>query len=134
MIEEIVTKTMRNGIVRFAKDASVGVHSSQLMIYATSNDGLPAYKSLVLGRDPRPVTFNEILSVRVDLLNREAIAAPFIAKSLVRYAEELAVDVKKIRILCWLSLNERRLHLGLYNGAKYVREVDLSDVLGQPTM
>lgn len=134
MIDEIVTKTMRNGIVRFAKEAKVAHANSQLMIFMKQGEEMPCYKSLLQGKQAREVSFNEILGVRIDLLNREAIAAPFIGNSMRRFAAELETPPNNVYVLCWLSFNGQKLHLGLYKGAQFIRELELSDVLGQPTM
>lgn len=135
MIEEIVSKTMRNGIVRFAEAAGVPPTQSQLMIFTKSGEVMPSYKSVLYSKGAvREVSFNEILGVKVDLLNREAIAAPFIAKSMARYADELGVPPTKIFIMVLVVNDKQDIRLALYKGKEYQRPLQLSEVLGQPAV
>lgn len=133
MITEIVEKVMRNGIVSFAKQAGSLVQHSQLMIFCKDEIAVPCYKSLVYNHAPsREVTFNEILGVKVDLLNREGIAAPFIQSALLRYSQELSVSPTQVRIVVFVNDRDQSVHLHLYNGAEAVKPLLLDEVLGQP--
>lgn len=133
MITEIVEKVMRNGIVSFAKQAGALVQHSQLMIFCKDENAVPCYKSLVYNHAPsREVTFNEILGVKVDLLNREGIAAPFIQSALLRYGQELSVSPTQVRIVVFVNERDQSVHLHLYRGADAVKPLSLDEVLSQP--
>ena len=130
MITEIVEKVMRNGIASFAKQAGAPLQHSQLMIFCKDENAVPCYKSLIFNPQiNREVTFNEILGVKVDLLNREGIAAPFIQSALLRYGQELMVSPTQVRIIVFV---DERVRLHLYNGATAIKPLSLDEVLGQP--
>lgn len=133
MVTEIVEKIMRNGILHFAKSAGVTPADSQIIIASNDASETPAYRSAIRGQQPKPVTFNEILNVKFDLLNREAIASPFIQQSLLRYANELNVDVQRVFVIVFLR-NNQSVGLTLYHGATQVRAIDLTELLSQPQM
>lgn len=133
MITEIVEKIMRNGILRFAELGGVSQWQSQIIIASSDERGTPAYRSALQGHQPKAVTFNEILNVKFDLLNREAIASPFIQQSLLRFAQEMGIDVTRVFVIAYLRKNHS-IGLTLYNGAQAVRVVDLSELLSQPQM
>lgn len=132
MITEIVEKVMRNGIASFAKQANETIQCSQLMIFCKDETAVPCYKSLICNKPSREVAFNEILGVKVDLLNREGIAAPFIQSSLLRYANELGVLPTQVRIVVFCDHRDNSVHLYLYNGATAVKPISLDEVLSQP--
>jgi hypothetical protein len=128
MIKEIVERIMRTGIIRFAEKAGVPVSQSQLVIFCKDDSGAPHYKSLIQGRRSEDVEFNEILGVKVDLLNRQAIATPFIQQSILRYSAELSIPVSRMYIMVFLDESSQvRLHL--YNGSTPIRPIHLQDIL-----
>lgn len=132
MVTEIVEKVMRNGIVSFAEKAGVRVAHSQLLIFCKEETAIPCYKSVIYNQPSREVSFNEILGVKIDLLNREAISAPFIQNSLLRYAEEFSVPVTHVFIAVYVDEYNKKVGLFLYDGSKPLRGITLDEVLSQP--
>lgn len=132
MITEIVEKVMRNGIISFAEQAGVRIGHSQLMIFCKEDTAVPCYKSLTYEKPSREVTFNEILGVKVDLLNREGIAAPFIQNAILRYSKEYNISPTHIHIVVFVNEINKSVNLHLYNGATSIKPISLDEVLNQP--
>ena len=87
----------KKALVNFAKKNEVTCPENQLLIRA-NKEGSPYYTYCIAFGEKKRVTFKEVLGVKVDFKNREAIAEPFIAKTLNRLSEkhECAVDDVKI--------------------------------------
>jgi hypothetical protein len=132
MITEIVEKVMRNGIISFAEQSSVRIGHSQLMIFCKEDTAVPCYKSLIYEKPSREVSFNEILGVKVDLLNREGIAGPFIQNALLRYSKEYNISPPHIHIVVFVNEINKSVNLHLYNGATSIKPITLDEVLNQP--
>ena len=62
-------------------------------------DGTPYYKYLVKYVPQKELTFNEILGVKFDFKQREALATPFMKKSINRLASEEGMTPKDVNIL-----------------------------------
>lgn len=132
MITEIVEKVMRNGIISFAEKAGVRIGHSQIMIFCKEDTAIPCYKSLIYEQPSREVSFNEILGVKVDLLNREGIAAPFIQNAILRFSKEFNIAPNHIHIVIFVNEINKSVNLHLYNGATSIKPISLDEVLNQP--
>ena len=77
-----------------------------------------------------------VLGVKIDFLNYSELAPPFIAKSLIRFAEEKNLIPNDTAIMCISTKDERGkpdVQLFLYNGrteqkALFVETLEFSDV------
>ena len=77
---------MRNGITHFAKQLNKPTADVQILILWDAEENTIKYKKMVRECESDFVKFNEILNVRFDLMNREAICNNFIANTLKKYA------------------------------------------------
>jgi len=126
MIKQMTENVMVNGCINFAKQAGVEASNSQLMIFTKDEEAEPSYKSLILGKGSREVTFNEILNTKMDLLGREALSKPTIQQCLKNFAQELGVAPTSVKIVIYEQ--NKRAGLALYNGSQMVRPVSLDEI------
>lgn len=125
MLQELIKKVMVNAIDRYAQENQV--ESAQLLVYTRSEDATPAYKRCIQGKSPVEVTFKEILNVKIDLLNREAIAAPFMQKCLLNLANEIGCAPTDVRVYIF-KRHDNTVGLHVYNKAVSYRPMQLSEV------
>jgi hypothetical protein len=133
MLTEYVEKIMRNGISNFAKEASKSEQDVQILITWDDANQCPKYKKLVSGEPSQEVTFNQILNVSFDMLNRAAIVGQFITTTLDRYSKELNCMMSQAYILIALETrgqDDDELCLYLYRGKEKVKQLDLEQILG----
>lgn len=132
MLSEYVEKIMRNGISNFAKQASKSEQEVQLLITWDDTNQCPKYKKLVSGLPSEEVTFNQILNVKFDMLNRGAIVGQFITTTLDRYSKELNCMMSQAYVLIALEPkgeDEDELKLYLYRGKEQVKQLELEQLL-----
>lgn len=132
MLSDYVEKIMRGGITNFAKEAQKTPYESQLLISWDDYNQKPKYKSLIQDGTSREVTFNQILNVKFDMLNREAIVGQFITGVLDRYSKEMSCMMRECFVLIFLeqtSAEEDELRLYLYKGKEKIRELELEQLL-----
>jgi len=140
MLTEYVEKIMRNGIYHFAKQASVSPFEVQILIYWDDLAETPKYKKLVNGQPSVEVTFNQILNVKFDMMNRGAIVGQFITTTLDRYSKELNCAMSQTYVIVALEPKagvevdnedevEDELKLFLYRGKDQVKELELEQLL-----
>jgi hypothetical protein len=78
----------------------------------------------------------QVLGVKIDFLNYSELAQPFIAKSLMRFAQEKNLNPNDTAIMCISTKDEKNkpeVQLFLYNGrtkekALFVETLEFSDV------
>jgi len=129
MILKITNKVMRDGIVRFAKLNAVDNMSLQLMIFTTDENATPKYKYCVKGVPKEEVSFNQILNLKYDLMNREAIAKPFIQESLLKLSDEY--NCKPSDLLVFIYSKDKEcsdVGLYVYKDKKPVRKMELKEL------
>jgi hypothetical protein len=132
MLIEYVEKIMRGGITNFAKQEDKTPYESQLLITWDDANQKPLYKSLIQNSTSRPVTFNQILNVKFDMLNREAIVGQFITGVLDRYSKQMDCMMSQCFVLIFLeqtSEEDDELKLYLYKGKEKIRELELEQLL-----
>ena len=132
MLSEYVEKIMRGGITNFAKQAGKTPYESQILITWDDANQKPKYKKLIQDLGSEEVTFNQILNVKFDMLNREAIVGQFITGILDRYSRELNCLMSQCFVLIFLeqtSEEEDELRLYLYKGSEKIRELELEQLL-----
>lgn len=126
MLKKMTENVMVNACINFAKNAGVDVSESQLMIFTKDNEAVPAYKSLIRGKEPREVSFNEILNTKVDLLNREALSTPTIQQCLKVFAKEMEATPQDVKIVIYTD--KKKAGLALYNKGKMIRPLSLDEI------
>ncbi len=132
MITEYVEKIMRNGINHFSQELAKSNQEVQLLIFWDAQEEKPKYKKLVQGSKNEIVSFNQILNVRFDMMNREGICGNFIAKTLDNFSKELSCEMTELFIIIHLEPSEdiEDVKLHLYKGQKLIQELDLEQILG----
>lgn len=133
MIQGYVEKIMRNGIANFAQQDKKSLTEVQLLVLWDAQEEKVKYKKMVRDQANEEVTFNQILNVKFDMMNREAICGNFISKTLDKYAQELNAPKSHLFVVIYLSSNDENnneLLLQLYNGGTSVKEIKLEEILG----
>ncbi len=136
MVKEYVENIMRNGIVNFAEQAEKTTDDVQLLLGWSETKETPIYKKMVKGFGSEEVTFNQILNVRFDLMNREGICAAFITKTLQKYSQELSCSMSELFVIIscetvvedGIELDGVKLYL--YKGSTFIKEIILEEILG----
>lgn len=131
MITEYVEKIMRNGINHFSQELSKSNQEVQLLIFWDAEEEKPKYKKLVQGSKSEVVSFNEILNVRFDMMNREGICGGFITKTLEKFSKELGCEMSELFIVIHLESSEEieDVKLHLYKNTEAVKEIELEEIL-----
>jgi len=132
MITDYVEKIMRNGIDHFSKELNKSNQEVQLLIFWDAEEEKHKYKKLVQGSSNEIVSFNQILNVRFDMMNREGICANFISKTLERFSKQLECPMTELFIVIHLEPNEdvEDVKLHLYRRQNLIQELDLEQILG----
>ena len=87
---------------------------------------------MVKGDKSQIVSFNEILDVKFDLMNREMICGNFITKTLERYSKSLKCEMNELFIIIHLEPSddeEELVKLHLYQKQMLVEEIELEKIL-----
>lgn len=78
------------------------------------------------------ITFNDVLGVRFDFLNREQIVNAFITKTMQTYSEELECYKEQLYIVIALledAEGNDELKLHLFKGNEKIKELQLEQLL-----
>jgi hypothetical protein len=130
MITEYVEKIMRNGINNFSQELSKSPQDVQILIYWDAEEEKPKYKKMVQGEKSEVVTFNQILNVRFDMMNREAICGNFITGTLQKYSKELSCEMSNLFVVIYLVEDEEKdVRLFLYKNSDAIKEIELEEIL-----
>jgi hypothetical protein len=134
MITEYVEKIMRNGINNFSQELNKSPQEVQILIFWDAEEEKPKYKRMVQGEKSEVVTFNQILNVRFDMMNREAICGNFITGTLQRYSKELSCEMSNLFVIIYLTEtngneDEKDVRLFLYKNSEPIKEIELEEIL-----
>ena len=122
MITGIVKGLLLYALQNWAKVAQKGCNEVQIGLSVAppeEEDGEREviYTKIVNGEDNEKVEFLEVINKKMDMLGQEAMAKPFIQKSIAAFAEELECEDEEIFVIVY-ALNakakkksEVRLHL-----------------------
>jgi len=123
MIEGIVKKIMLTGINKYAK--VYGVPASQVQIKVTDNpSGTVIYTMCNNFKAVEEVTFLQIMDKKMDLFQYEALANPFLKKSLMMYADDTNDDLENV---CSFILEvQNTIGLAFYNKFKNGKNISLA--------
>jgi hypothetical protein len=116
-------KIMTNAIKRYSLENEKGNKQTQLMINS-EEDFSPTFKVLIDNKPVKDVSFKEIINVKLDLLNKEAIATQFITMCLQRICRENECNYNEVNILIY-SPDElcEEIMMYLFIGTKPVKEI-----------
>ena len=121
---------MRNGINNFSQELNKSPQEVQILIFWDANEEKPKYKRMVQGEKSEVVTFNQILNVRFDMMNREAICGNFITGTLQRYSKELSCEMSNLFVVIYLVDDEEKdVRLCLYKNSDAIKEIELEEIL-----
>lgn len=95
MVEGIVKKIMFTGIEKYAKN--YGLTDLQVQIKVLNDEsGSVIYKICKNYVEEEEVRFLQIMDKKMDMFGYEALASPFLKKSLIEMAEESEVNVSQV--------------------------------------
>jgi hypothetical protein len=132
MVSEYVQGIMQKGIARFAKELKRPNDEVQLLISWNAEEGRPKFRKMVVDMPHQNITFNDVLGVRFDFLNREEIVNTFITKTLQSYSEELECYKEQLYIVIALledAEGTEELKLHLFKGNERIKELQLEQLL-----
>jgi hypothetical protein len=132
MIAEYVKGIMQKGITRFAKELKRTNDEVQILISWNADEGRPRFKKMVVGMPNQDITFNDVLGVRFDILNREELVVDFITKTMESQAEELQCYKEQLYIVIALLEDEEgfdEVKLNLFKGGESIKELQLESLL-----
>ena len=128
MVEGIVKKIMTTGITKYAKMYNVPV--LQVQIKVTNNpDGTVFYTMCNNFKEVESVSFLQIMDKRMDIFQYEALANPFLKKSLELYAKDTNDDI--LNVCSFIMQVNNNIGLAFYNGYKNGKNISLKNHLGE---
>ena len=128
MVEGIVKKIMTTGIVKYAK--AYGVPEDKVQIKVTNNpEGTVFYTMCNNFKAIENVTFLQIMDKKMDIFQYEALANPFLKKSLDLYATDTNDDVSNV--CSFIMQVNNNIGLAFYNGYKNGKNISLAKHLGE---
>ena len=129
MVEGIVKKIMTTGIVKYAK--SYEVPADKVQIKVTNNpDGTVFYTMCKNFKEVERVSFLQIMDKKMDIFQYEALANPFLKKSLELYAKDTNDEVLNVCSFI-MQVNNNNIGLAFYNGYKNGKNISLGKHLGE---
>ena len=130
MINEYVEKIMRNGITHFAEQLQKPTADIQILILWDNDSDSVKYKKMVRDSESAYIKFNEILNVKFDLMNREAICGNFITNTLRKYSNEFSCEMSHLFVVIYLMEEEEKdIRLFLYRNSEAIKEIELEEIL-----
>jgi hypothetical protein len=128
MVEGIVKKIMKTGITKYAK--MYNVPALQVQIKVTNNpDGTVFYTMCNNFKEVESVSFLQIMDKRMDIFQYEALANPFLKKSLELYAKDTNDDI--LNVCSFIMQVNNNIGLAFYNGYKNGKNISLKNHLGE---
>jgi hypothetical protein len=128
MVEGIVKKIMTTGIVKYAK--AYEVPADKVQIKVTNNpDGTVFYTMCNNFKEVERVSFLQIMDKKMDIFQYEALANPFLKKSLELYANDTNDDV--LNVCSFIMQVNNNIGLAFYNGYKNGKNISLAKHLGE---
>lgn len=124
-LQNMIKDIVRKAIIRFAKKNDANVGDVKLNAYLT--DRGMHYALWIKDHAVQPLTFNDILGVSFDLLNREEIVTPTLINGLLISAEENKIKPAMANLFFGLVLlsgengnSQYGYTVDLYNGHNFV--------------
>lgn len=115
------------GIQRYAKKYAKELNEVNVLLYLKSQES-EGYQIYVDGQFKEEVTIKDLLGVKlIDIKGYSLIAPPNILKFLKKYATEL--NSMKVDISVYMNEDCDDVRYFLYNEGKFVKEVDLVELL-----
>ena len=128
MVEGIVKKIMTTGITKYAQ--AYNVPAEQVQIKVTNDpSGTVFYTMCNNFKEVEKVSFLQIMDKRMDIFQYEALANPFLKKSLELYAKDTNDDV--LNVCNFIMKVNNNIGLAFYNGYKNGKNISLAKHLGE---
>jgi hypothetical protein len=128
MVHGIVKKIMTTGIVKYAE--SYGVSADKVQIKVTNDpSGTVFYTMCNNFKEVESVSFLQIMNKKMDIFQYEALANPFLKKSLELYAKDTNDDV--LNVCVFIMQVNNNIGLSFYNGYKNGKNISLAKHLGE---
>ena len=128
MVEGIVKKIMNTGINKYAK--AYEIPSNEVQIKVTNDpNGTVLYGMCKNFKEVESVSFLQIMDKKMDIFQYEALANPFLKKSLELYAKESNDDILNVCVFI-LQVNNN-IGLSFYNKFKNGKNISLGKHLGE---
>ncbi len=128
MVEGIVKKIMNTGINKYAK--AYEIPSNEVQIKVTNDpNGTVLYAMCKNFKEVESVSFLQIMDKKMDIFQYEALANPFLKKSLELYAKESNDDILNVCVFI-LQVNNN-IGLSFYNKYKNGKNISLGKHLGE---
>jgi len=126
MVEGIVKKIMTTGITKYAK--AYGVPANEVQIKVTNNpNGTVIYTMCKQFKAVEEVSFLQIMDKKMDLFQYEALANPYLKKSLEMYSNDTNDDIQNV--CTFIMQVQNNIGLAFYNGFKNGKNVSLAKEL-----
>ena len=128
MVEGIVKKIMTTGIVKYAQSYDVSADKVQIKV---TNDpsGTVFYTMCKNFKEVESVSFLQIMNKKMDIFQYEALANPFLKKSLQLYAKGTNDDV--LNVCVFIMQVNNNIGLSFYNKYKNGKNISLGKHLGE---
>ena len=128
MVEAIVKKIMTTGINKYA--ILYNVPAEQVQIKVTNDpNGTVFYTMCNNFKEVEVVSFLQIMNKKMDIFQYEALANPFLKKSLELYANDTNDDV--LNVCSFIMQVNNNIGLAFYNGYKNGKSISLGKHLGE---
>jgi hypothetical protein len=128
MVEGIVKKIMNTGINKYAQ--AYEVPSNEVQIKVTNDpNGTVLYEMCKNFKEVESVSFLQIMDKKMDIFQYEALANPFLKKSLELYAKESNDNILNVCVFI-LQVNNN-IGLSFYNKFKNGKNISLGKHLGE---
>jgi hypothetical protein len=128
MVEGIVKKIMTTGINKYAK--AYNIPAEQVQIKVTNDpSGTVFYTMCNNFKAIENVSFLQIMDKKMDIFQYEALANPFLKKSLELYADDTNDDV--VNVCSFIMKVNNNIGLSFYNGYKNGKNISLGKHLGE---
>jgi len=129
MVEGIVKKIMTTGITKYEKAYNVPAEQVQIKVTNDPN-GTVFYTMCNKFKAIENVSFLQIMDKKMDIFQYEALANPFLKKSLELYANDTNDDVLNVCSFI-MVVNTNNIGLSFYNGYKNGKNISLGKHLGE---
>jgi hypothetical protein len=123
MVEGIVKKIMTTGITKYAKAYEVPANEVQIKVTDNPN-GTVIYTMCKQFKEVEQVSFLQIMDKKMDLFQYEALANPYLKKSLEMYANDTNDDVQNV--CTFIMQVHNNIGIAFYNGYKNGKNVSLA--------
>ena len=130
-VEQQTKNVIKSAITKYADKQNVSKIDTQVLIFAKDEKFTPGYKICYNFKPLEEVKFKDLLNVKIDLLNKEFFATPYIQTSLKGFARELGCSFNDVNVIIFTQTDDISvLKLYLFKGNDAKREIKISEITG----